>query len=347
MAHLRHNAARDRGQLIISAGLIIAMVLIGLTIILNSTLYVQNYTAQPHPHGIDRAEEAMQVTYSITRSAMENANAELYTTNGAAIDNVSQTIRLFDNKYQRRMFLLHGVITNIDIIDTRKAWIVTQTSAAEFRASSHTLSSSYTDDWVMGSFTGIRNVSMTVLSASEWEQNASDELFHVRVKGESGQWTMWVFNHPSRDHIAIGTHINTSTGSPVIACSAPRDGDGVTISTDPLTIDGEQCGNIVFGNGTGDGPYTIVMHDGDNATGTYRFTLGRGHNAHLADEIPLPYIRNTLDGDEPKSTDPTAYDGVYSLTVHISIHGQAVNASTKRTIAPKEPETTEPNNAIP
>jgi hypothetical protein len=331
----------SRGQLILVGGVVVATLLITLVLILNGVLFTENFSTRDQPQAIDRVVDTGGLIEGTASEVIDMENSERYESRGDTAQNVDRDIQQVSQSLSERRFEAHGETLNIEVNNVQDAWTVVQTDEGEFQAAESGFGFDNVYGWEIATADGIRDSHTTVTSAREMDPSNTSEAsrtFQLEVTGSSSDWSVWIFEHPSRNTIALGTTVD-SDGNPVVECES--DDGTADIDWNEMTIDGNDC-PFKFAEGVGEGPYELRFHEGDEITGTYKFVLGRGPGTEIGltpvtGERTVP---DTTKGDSTVADEPAAYDGVYSTTVTVSTAGEDLTADSVFFTAPRQPGNT-------
>jgi len=342
--------SHSRGQLILIGGIIIATILVILVLILNGVMYTENMATKDQPQAIDRAGNTLQFTENITTEAINAENRKNHQTEGETATHVNEELDRASSTLNTRRFETHGELTRVTTNTIQNAWVITQQENNEFTAAGQQTGVTNTGNWTMVISDGIRNGELTVSSAPSFNQSAenqADSVFQLTVTGDSGtgdEWVLLVYENPSTGVIEVTDSVD-SDGNPDTerACEATTSTAEITLN--PLRVDGSSC-SFEFGDTLTTGLYEVKVTNGELASGTYSFVFGKGNGASLGENSNgETFVSNTMDGDSPDSTSPTAYDGVYSVDAHVSITGEDVDLESSVFVAPNQPDNTQSNEA--
>lgn len=335
--------------MIVLTGVIIAITIIGLVVILNGLLFAENIETQQQSQTPDRFIDTTATIDQALIDLLRTENNALHTTE-TAISNMEENIRVLNTELANRQFEEHASLIELTDTEIQGAWIITQQEESKFRPADSLVPSSVIS-WDVVTANGIRNGSMTVTEATEIDRskpNNSDRLFQITIIDQTGnKWDLWIYEEQSGTDIAFSTKLN-GVGDPITECTASPP---VTIDFQSMLPDDNSC-KIVFANGITTPPYNLRYSNGNNATGMYRFTAGKGSDSELGDQLVTQTVLDPTDGDAPSDTDPVAYDGVYGVATTTHIDSIEFTGLTDHYQAPNEPNTLQSswsglNNVLP
>lgn len=313
----------DRGQMIVMAGLVVAFVLVGLVLLLNTVLFTENLGTRGEEPGVDRARDYQDAVNRTVPEIMAEEHAREYTTDGKAITQISDTVNMTSALISHRQTKRFGSTSEIYVKDARSGKGLKQSTMRNFTAGDGTAES----DWTLAETRGVRDFTMTVDSDGLLDESLSlSYLFHIEVVGASGgSWEYVLADDAGSVELTAyynGNHVATCTSDRQIARINWMEG----------TINGKDCG-ITFAEGLNK-PYTIRFENGDAARGTYSLIV--------SDEASDEGVRtgNFYEGKTRES--PRYYDAAYSLTVDMVYQTEHVQYKTGVRFAPNETEVTRP-----
>lgn len=313
----------DRGQMIVMAGLVVAFVLVGLILLLNTVLFTENLGTRGEEPGVDRARDYQDTVNRTVPEIMAEEHAREYTTDGKAIAQISDTVNMTSALISHRQAKRFGSTSEIYVKDTRSGKGLKQSTMRNFTAGGGTAAS----DWTLAETRGVRDFTMTVDSEALLDVSLSKaDQFHVEVVGASGGSWEYVLADDAGSVELVAYH----NGNQVETCTSDR--QLARINWMDGTLNGKDCG-ITFADGLNK-PYTIQFENGDGGYGTYSLIV--------SDEASDEAVRtgNFYEGQTRES--PRYYDAAYSLTVDMVYQTEHVQYKTGVRYAPNETEVTRP-----
>lgn len=340
-----HSEQNSRGQLILIGGIIIAVILLILVVILNGVMYTENIATKDQPQAIDRAGNTLSFTERTTNDMIRTTNAEHYQTEGISKSRVTTDLNAVSDTLHTRRFHTHAELTRITTPDVQNAWLITQEETSDFTAAGHQSGVSNTGDWTIATGDGVRNSNLTVTSAPTFNTSATDQaesVFQLTVTGDSGTgttWRMWLYENPSTGAIEL-TDRTDSDGNPDTSRACTTTTTPAHVEFNPLTIGGDTC-DFDFAETITTLSYEVAFSNGDTVSGTYQFVFGKGDDAALGENTGgETFAANTMSGDSPDATGPTAYDAVYRVNTRVIIDGEDVDLDSTIIATPNQPEYT-------
>jgi hypothetical protein len=319
MADLTEGGDADRGQLLLIAGLSLAIVLVALALILNSAIYTQNLATR----GGDLTDQSdvTGVRESVERGLREsvqqaNRNYGSYGTQEGAVQ--SDVVALSDA--MRAYAAEDGRIVDVTYVDKTDGKRISQSSDAEFEDASDG------DDWdvatdVGGAGTdgeGVRSFRMSVVRNQLVDTPLALAPFRIAFDrnddddaDDTGEWSVEIYDDGGT------TVVDVYRQGSLYGYCHDATGSRTSIDLTNATVGGSHCEPLdlfVFL----DGPYDIRYQNGDNVEGSYEMTVG---------EPASP-------GAAPVSPE----DVLYSATVSVSYRTPDIEYETTVTAAPGEPD---------
>lgn len=240
------SGERNRGQLILIGGITIALTLIGLVVILNSTIYTQNVSpGNTIEDTTDLKEYEQTVENDLERLVVQIHDAEGHVGKPSFITSLDfYSDRMAEQTANRKP----GVVT-VTLDETEsdtKAWI--------------------RDDEATGHLRDRNNDDVRLEDVSEFEEfimevtsQDNGQPFIIRITGDNGgEWVLEI-----SDNSPVDIEVRYEGGRAPDTCDT---NNPAKIDILAGTVDGSNC--FEFAPGL-DGPYTIEFVNGEHATGTY------------------------------------------------------------------------------
>lgn len=309
---------RDRGQLILVGGLVVAFALVALVLLLNTTLFAQNLSTRGIDPAADRAGDHLAFAEHAggTVLATENAPEAGYEDWTDVNEAVVRDLRSASNTTRNGTFRRTGAHAAFSVLNTREGEVVIQNETRGFTAQGGI------EDWVLANTTGIRAFTMTV----DPDGSATDP-FAVNVTSQDGSGGSW------------GATV-TETGAGEVRVSTSN-GDTCTTSGPSATINWTvgTLGDCSFGFGVNEtndltGTLDLAFENGDAATGTYRVVVSTEESDQSVTDIVA---------SGPSATEPWAYPAVYSVLLETTYREGETNLGLAVRVAPDEPPQTSPS----
>ena len=312
---------RDRAQLLLVGGLVIAVGLVGLAIVLNSGIYTHNLASRADPTASEAAGHAVVVRDS-TAGLVEFAVRHHPDDTSAQVQNVTPGVENV-SKLHARGSAGRAVLTNATVATTFNGTTVNQTGDRTFTDGSSD------PDWrVATDAHGVRAFRMNVTRGDLNDQSGlafglfSSDTFNVSFQPASGDtWNVSVYRD-SGDGTTRVTVTNATSGRSFGPCTDAT-GTRTEIDLAGATVAGEHCGAL---ERLGDlsRPFDVVFDNGDSAVGSYSLVV----NTTLVDP----------DLGDPGDSGPSELETLYSVRLDLQFRSQRVDYATEITVAPGEPD---------
>ncbi len=285
----------DRGQLLVVAGLVMAVSLVALVVLLNATIYSENVATR----GVEATDgEAIEVRATAVEGVGELVDATNHggpDSFGAANDTVTDGIADFDDRMARR-YAKRGGVVHLSIGDpppTEGRYLAT--TGNDTSLANATNATAYT---FAGGVDRTRGFALELdpdALAETTAENAPAESFHVVLNGsdlpESRE--VYVYRNATADEVTVATGTNGS--DPTVQCSVDAGtGGAVTLDLTGDRLGGGPCFGVwPSALNTPSDAYTMEFEhanaaDGE-ATATVRPGSGGGFVADHGDDRPAVY----------------------------------------------------------
>lgn len=275
-ARLADSSARDRAQLLLIAGLVMAVSFVVLALTLNTVIYTENLaTRSSDIAGGDDATRFLDETKaglgSVLHFTNRNTNESLDKIHETAIANIA----VWRNT-TGRIYSMNGVVTNISNVRITNGSRVLQTDGSrnfsDARANSN---------WTLASgATGIRqfgfNVTVASLTDSTQSPDETSDVFYVRFTNPSTEWKVFIYQNQSDSNSLNVTVRNETADETFDPCSAR--GDHIFVNISAATVGGDSCSALSFVSEF-ESSFTITYNETipalgeSNANGTYHMML--------------------------------------------------------------------------
>ncbi len=232
----------DRGQLLLVAGILLAVVFVGLALLVNAAIYTDNVATR----GGDSASEPLAYQAGVTDAVGELIDAE----NAAAEDTdgfveistrIGEGVETADGTLERN-HLRRAATTHTEVTDETEGWLIRQNETDSF------------DNWEANA-TGVRGFVLDI----DTDAMATDNPFVLSLDG-----TELEINKTGGEIVVEG-------GTEGIECSVPVPADGtVRFDVTGERLDGEPCR---FGWPAFDDGSDISLQNGMNGAGQYELTI--------------------------------------------------------------------------
>lgn len=243
--------SRDRGQLILVAGLTVAVILVVLVLLLNTVIYTENLATRGIDSGSGDAVEYRATVVGSVAELIEREN-EHYDEGYPPSEGVATGVKVIDGTLSERQ-LERGTIAEV----RADAVTVDEDSPRIWQTESNTLTaSSGGSTWTVATnVTAFERFVISIDSIKEWVDGGDNERLRVVVDDPAAEspWTLGIDASESASYEVV---VNGS--------------DPLTYQTDTLEIDlasGTINGTDEFTPPAASG--TIGFENGDTTTGTF------------------------------------------------------------------------------
>lgn len=311
----------SRGQLILVAGVGIAVTFVALALVLNTVIYTENLATRQQVDGQETIvyERAAEDGVGGLVSQLNYYDYETYKGLHGALN---RSASAWANQSMRDRSS-RGTAVSVDVVRATNGSHIVQESTRNFT------SAGGSGAWKLAEGVNeTRRFRMNVSRDSLASYGLTDALlgsdvFNVTVTGTSGDaWNLFIYRNSTTD-VVVETIRPDGTHQTCVVTSAPSQ---VSIDVTGGTVEGTECDALApFRAGT-TAPYGITFEDGTNIKGRYTLFVDK----------PLGPLR-----DGPYSgtvgNDPYAVRAIYDATVNLTVRdGQLTYESTVE-VAPERP----------
>jgi len=308
---------RDRAQLILVGGLVIAVGLVGLAIILNSGIYTHNLASRADPTASEAVGHTAAVRDSVgglvefaVRHHPDDSSTQVHNVT-AGTSNVSH---LLAAESARR-----AVLTNTTVATTFNGTTVNQTGDRNFT------DSATNTDWEVADDThGVRDFGMDVNRSYLTDEGdviplpLSSSVFNVTFDTAGDDVVVSVYRDGTTTAVLV---TNRGTGRSFGPCTDST-GERTEIDLTGATVAGEHCAPL---ERLGDlqRPFDLEYDSADSVNGSYSLVANTTN------------VGNVGSAGDPG---PSGLDTLYSVRLDVTFQSQRVDYRTKITVAPGEPD---------
>ncbi|ACM56572.1 DUF7261 family protein [Halorubrum lacusprofundi] len=225
----------DRAQLLLVAGLVMAVSLVTLVVLLNATIYSENVATR----GIESADgEALEVRATAvdgTGELLDATNRAGPTDHADAAETVRNGVKDLDREASRS-YAERGGVARIELLEIRNgSRITTDMAAVDPNASTLAADVDRTRGFVLDVDPG----SLVETNAS----GAVDNAFHVELNDSTGgTHQVYVYNGTDGN---VTVAVGDNSGEPTVWCETPPDGrDRVAVDLTGERLGGRSCPGI-------------------------------------------------------------------------------------------------------
>lgn len=315
----RNPGSDRRGQLILLGAVLLAMILVGLGLLLNSMTYARTLTAH---HTSDAGGE----TVGYRNHVREGVGGVVFYANYLERGGYGALAETFTRGHSRwrnstsRHYAVEGVAATTDVEATTNGSQIFQAAPDTFE-SAEDESAWKLADGVSGTRRFRMNVSSGSLSSVADDDDAGDltgaGLFHVAVSNGSATRELYLYD-TGQPTVAVVD----ASGSLVGTCHGS--GSSLVVDVTAGTVDGDRCGVLTFPGVTGD--YAVEFENGRAVSGRYVLVVDRKRAALPADNY------NSLSS----GVAPRVARVLYSVTVEIDYRSPRIAYRANATVAPEE-----------
>ncbi|GAD53037.1 hypothetical protein MBEHAL_1797 [Halarchaeum acidiphilum MH1-52-1] len=295
--------ADDRGQLILIAGIGVAVALVALALILNSLVFTQYLATKPSPDGSEAVAYQHAVADGV-RGLVSEANYREYD------GNVSDTVRNGTGTLSdllARQYGAHGTLVNATVRSVENGTSIHQDAPRRFT------NASGNGNWTLfGGADGVRGFRMTITNASA---ASAEHPFRLNVTLEGGMTPIEIYPD--------------TNGSGLIVNDTTDENSRLNNVSTPATID--------FANGSVNGSHTdqldfyesenvtdVAVANGERAVGKYVVVANRSEED----------VTTSDDYYDTTDRSPYAVPAVYATTLHASYAAPDVTYETDVHVSP-------------
>jgi len=308
--------AGDRAQLLLVAGLVIAVTFVALALTLNTVIYTENLaTRSSDVAGGDDSIRFLDATEDGIAGILDRANRNHNESHAAVRDNVTADVDAWRNT-TGRSFAINGIVTNVSNRNLTNGTRMLQTDGSrDFTAADGS------SNWTLASnASATRQFRLNVTNASltDSEHTAvgvTSEVFHVQFNDGTARHRLYVYRDTTVGTVNVTVVTNGSLTAGSDPCSAS--GSNVFVNVTAGTVGGESCSALSFISDL-QGSYAITYNKtdsavvGETANGTYHLIVDDRSVARS----PGPRF-NDAPGDSPwadAAVYAIEYDAVYQTS---------------------------------
>ncbi|WP_144920327.1 DUF7261 family protein [Halorubrum salsamenti] len=306
----------DRGQLLLVAGLVMAVSLVTLVVLLNATIYSENVATR----GIESADgEALEVRATAVGGTGELIDA----TNRAGPENhadAAETVRdgVADlDAEASRSYAERGGVTRIELLEIRNGSRITGDIAGNGTVDPNAATLAADVDRTRGFVLDVDPGSLAETDAT----SAVDDAFHADLNDSTGgSHQVYVYDGTDGN---VTVAVGNDGGDPTVRCETPPDGrDRVAVDLTDERLGDRPC--------PGTWPTTLVAPDD-----AYEIAL---MNADAADGEVTATVRPVSEDAVASNPDLTATPAVYEAAINLRYRTAELRFETAVRVAPGEPD---------
>lgn len=318
----------DRGQLLIVAGLVMAVSLVALVVLLNATIYGENLATRGVEGGDREAADVRATAVGGVGELIDATNRAEPTTHTAANETVVAGVGDLDGRMARsgadRGGTVHLVTDEPRL--TRGKYVTTDGNETSLSNATNATAYAFAGgiDRTRGFTLNLEADELAATTAS----NASDDAFHVGFDGSalSNSREVYVYRNGSGD-VVVAT--GSDEGTPTVRCSVAVDaGDEVR-----LDLTGGRLGLTDERRG---GTRCVGLWPAELVTPADSYAI-RLANADAANGTATATVRARPTGAEPDADHDGTSPAVYDATVDLRYRTADLRFETTVRVAPGEP----------
>lgn len=333
----RAATARDRGQMLLVAAFGIAVMLVALALILNTSIYTENLATRGSDiSGGKDAQRYRAVTEETFRGTVKYVNyndnssadaagsyAELNTPARYAVWNYSN----LSGRQQAK----DSIVANVSLKRQSQGTRIYQWSGTDFNDKdgnrNWTVATDVDTDGPRGE--GVRNFTISAPRADLTEEAPvdvapSDPIFFVNFteSGTQNHYRVFLFEDDGGGD-EVGLKVATPSGSD--SCIRdPGPNDDLDVNITGRTLEGERCNALKLLDPVYDNDFDVRFNNTNNVSGQYSMVLNQSYTGVNV---------NNDDTNRPHKT-----RAVYSMNVHVTYESKRLYFETDIRIAPGEPD---------
>ncbi|WP_435097608.1 FG-GAP repeat domain-containing protein [Halarchaeum sp. P4] len=293
---------RDRGQLLLIAGLGIAVAFVALALVVNSVVFTHNLATRPAPDG-GEAMEYQHIVVEGVGGVVSETNSHHYTGHGNLRDALRGDVQVWSNLTLHH-YGAFGTLTNVSVHDVTNGTSIHQATARSFTDRGGK------ESWTL--FSGANG-------ARRFKMNVTDTTGPLTVETgfADGSTVSVTVEEDASGNIQV---TNSGTGQ-TCSASAPA-----TVDFSNASVDGAHCSALdFFGSGT---VSELGFSNGDAVTGRYVVVANATPEGLYTSEN---YTDHYYTADSPS---PYALPAVYAATLNVTYRGPDVTYATRVRVRP-------------
>lgn len=311
---------RDRGQLIVIAALLIAVVFVSLALILNSAIFTENLSSRSTGSTAESLQGTTS-TYGDIATIMDGVNSH----HNSSYDDLTRNFTIMTTGYQeshQTAYANRGKSFQVTVVTQTNGTLLQQTDQSR----NFTNASGDSSDWqTAGAVNGVSDYEMEVNQNDLYTDDGgllSDLLsnsFSIHITDENGAvWELHIYENTD-NNVTVKPIVDGNEKPPCEAdTSQPK------IDLVDGTVEGRPCPTLTFAEGLS-GALDIEYRDPDKIGGSY---------ALRTDTIIDP-VSNTHYA-EPGTGSPSATPNIYATTIQVTHVDSAISFTSKRRIVSGE-----------
>jgi hypothetical protein len=311
------DLSRDRGQLILVGGFVIAVTFVALALILNSVIFTENLATRGESIGGSGGAETRDIVDEATGDLIAHANAHNNTEDDFPAQNVSAGVADLDTALGAQL-AARGQILDVRYVET-----VNGTRIAHNDTTQPFVAANGSADWsVQSGVEQVRDVGLNVSRSSlvTGSPGSCGGCFEVTFSDGIDDWSVRIYDDGSE--VAVTSYVN---GNPEGTCTTPGPNAEINVTTG--VVGDRECQPLLFGEGLDrTSTLDVSIDNGDQAAGRYS----------LVTDTSPSLVGVLLDGPGSSGSPRETY-AVYSTDVIVDYQTGTTNYNATVRVAPGEP----------
>jgi len=321
--HSRDASGRDRAQLLLLAGFVLAAIFVAFAFLLNSVIYAENLATRGEgtrtTHAVATANDVAAGTENVIGYANEHNTTDNSTLIGELRSGIADIERLTGTQQ-----LTDGGVLRVEYVSHRSGtWIDQSYQERDFNSSTDLR------NWLLFSDSdGARAFRIQVTDPDQLQNvNTSEPVRNFTVVASDGAgetWEMAVYHDNYGADGPSGTNyvVDVTDGNDnTRTCSIADDGNPFWINVSAGTFGGTECAALRFGEDIST-IRQVEYENADNVYGTYRLMAAKGQGS-------VDIVYNST-GDAP----PVTRTAIYDATVRVTYDSGDLYFETERKAEP-------------
>lgn len=332
MAKIEADGAGDRAQLLLVAGLVIALMIMSLALTVNAVIHTENVGSRGTAGGDDPIR-FLAATETAVAGVLERANRDHTGSHATLRETVIADLGAW-RTMTGRSYAATGVVTSVSARTLHNGTRLVQANRSrDFTAADGS------STWTLASgVSGTRRFRLTVTNvslstASHATVGAGGDVFHLYITDRSAsRWRVFVYRNATSGAISVTTQTETGGLPPTKSGPCSATGDAISVNVTAGTVGDKPCPALSFVSDLRS-PYAVTYNETEStggsptAGGTYRLIVD---NASIARSPGAKLNRSPGDS-------PWAGAAVYALDYYAVYETARLRYNGTVRVAPGEP----------
>lgn len=303
------DGGADRGQLLLTGAIVIAILLVALSMLLNSAIFAENVGARGTTDDVGQTTLTHRADLaSVTNETIQHVNRQHNESHVALQQNFTRTIATWGDLSARHE-AVSGATIEVSVRDTTNRTRVSQPAARNMTDAGGD------EDWrLVNGTTGVNRFAITVeedslVELDDSEAETASDLVNesaFRAKFSSGtDRRVFLYYNETKDEVAVA--VESSLGTLDETCHAPASSGTVEVNLTAATVGGDSCGALGFVSSINTST-RLLYEAGGNANGTYSLVV----------DGSLSLVDETNYNDIEASEGPYATGRIHAATVRLA-----------------------------